>query len=202
MTSTDGNTESSDRSAIQTAPLPTDALLASRLIRLASNLRDRRNALSASLGLQEGQDRFLLIMMANDGLPMGSLAAAIPVSASSATKIIMKLEEKGLVRREASRIDSRQNHAYLTEAGQEMAANLSAGYASQEAEFTANLKPKDAERLVKLLDMLDAALGGRDRAAAIKAKKAGKAKPGTSASKPGGKAKKKQKNRKKGAKKG
>lgn len=121
------------------------------------------------MGLISGQDDFLLALLSTDGITMGALAETLGISASSATKAAIKLEAAGLIRREASRVDSRQNYAYLTPAGREKAREIISLYETIDADTFAKLKEKGVERFVKLLDRLEKT----DKGAGKKPRKAG-----------------------------
>ena len=111
---------------------------------------------------------------------MGDLAALLDISPSSTTKIAIRLEELGLIRREASRIDNRQNHAFLTDEGTALANEIALSHAEYDAELASQLKGKDMERLVRILDRLE----GRDEPVGKKPRKAGKKKDPGSSKKP------------------
>lgn len=155
---------------------PADASLSGRVLEFASGIRARRIEVLAGMNLLAGQDDFLLALLATDGITMGSLAENLGISASSATKAAIKLEAAGLIRRESSRVDSRQNYAYLTPAGRDQAREIVIQYEKLEAEAFANLNEKGVQRLVKLLDRLEKTNSGAGKkprkAGASKAKKA------------------------------
>lgn len=196
MTGDDGKKEIGTAPAEPVVPIALDAMLTSRMMALSEALRQRRLAIMAEEGLGEGHDRFLLMLHANDGIPMGGLAQASGISASSATKLAIKLEEKGLLRRESSRLDSRQNHAFLTDAGRLLAERLMTSFSQMDAGIVGIMKDKDADRLVKLLDRLEVAMEGRDPATALKPRKAGK-RPAAKSAPSAGKKKKGKKAKKK-----
>lgn len=128
---------------------------------LSAEIQKRHTDQLNELGLLPGQDAFLQYLSENDGEIMGNVATALQISASSATKIAIKLEEAGLIRRESSRIDSRQIQAYLTEAGKKRLPDIAAIDEAIETQLIANFKTKDAERLQKLLLKMEAAIDGR-----------------------------------------
>ena len=139
-------------------------------------LRARRNAILEAEGMSEGNDAFLFLLSREDGITMGVIAEKLAIGAPSATKIATKLEELGLIRRESSRIDSRQNHAWLTGQGQETASRLAAAYHAMDGEIMARMRGKDTERLEKILTRLEASAEGRDPSLAGKPPKGGKKK--------------------------
>lgn len=102
-----------------------------------------------------GHDAFLLALKMNPGITMGALAEQLEITASSATKIAIKMETAGLIRREASRIDNRQNHAFLTENGTAVVEEIITAYENLDNKLINNAKPKDIERGLKLFDRLE-----------------------------------------------
>ena len=154
--------------------------LSSRVLAVAGKIRQKRIAELAEKGLSEGHDDYLLGIHRNPGITMGDLAALLDISPSSTTKIAIRLEELGLIRREASRIDNRQNHAFLTDEGTALANEIALSHAEHDAELASQLKGKDMERLVRILDRLE----GRDEPVGKKPRKAGKKKDPGSSKKP------------------
>jgi len=146
--------------------------LSSRVLAVAGKIRQMRMAELAEKGLSEGHDDYLLGIHRNPGITMGDLASLLEISPSSTTKIAIRLEELGLIRREASRIDNRQNHAFLTDSGTAMANEIALGHAGYDAELATRLKGKDMERFVRILDRLE----GRSEPVGKKPRKAGKKK--------------------------
>ena len=154
--------------------------LSSRVLAVAGKIRQKRIAELAEKGLSEGHDDYLLGIHRNPGITMGDLAALLDISPSSTTKIAIRLEELGLIRREASRIDNRQNHAFLTDEGTALANEIALSHAEHDAELASQLKGKNMERLVRILDRLE----GRDEPVGKKPRKAGKKKDPGSSKKP------------------
>ncbi len=160
-----------------------------RVVKLAKQILSERSEFLASKSLLPGHDDFLLAIHANDGITMGALAELLDITPSSTTKIAVKMETASLLRRETSRLDSRQNHAFLTDTGAELAAEIMAAYAALDEMLTKTVKAKETERAFKLFDRLE----GNPDSAGKKPKKAGKKKSGAELEK---KSNKKKKNRK------
>jgi DNA-binding MarR family transcriptional regulator len=146
-------------------------IISSRLISLADAIRNARQQLLDNMHIAPGHDTFLLNMLRSDGQIMGVVAEDLGISASSATKVAIKLEEKGLIRRENSRLDSRQTHAWLTDSGRESALSVAAVYAAVEERAATKLKPKDPEKLAKLFTKIETGLLGKKTAATKTPKK-------------------------------
>jgi DNA-binding MarR family transcriptional regulator len=173
----------------QLATNPSHSLfISSRIIALAGILSGKRSEVLNRLDIQPGCDEMLLVLLANDGVTMGTLSELTNTSASSTAKTAAKLEVKGLIRREASRIDSRQNHAYLTESGSERAGAILKNYAELDAGLGKALKNKQTEKILVSLETIARYLEGDEKPKLKKPKKAGKKKSGNKSS---GKSKKK-----------
>lgn len=146
--------------------------LSSRVVKLAKKIQTERNGYLATKGLLPGHDDFLLALSAADGVTMGILAETLDISPSSTTKIAMKLEGSGYLRREPSRIDSRQNHAFLTDEGQALVSEILSAYNAMDEELLKGIKSKDTERAFKFFDRIES----DPSSAGKKPKKAGKKK--------------------------
>lgn len=133
-------------------PVPS---LSARVLHLAGSIAEKRNAFLAAKNLQPGQDHFLLALNEANGITMGALAEKTGNSASSTTKIATRLEAEGLVRRETSRVDSRQNHAFLTDKGKALAEEIVGAFQALDAELVSRARPKDVDRGFKLFDRLE-----------------------------------------------
>ena len=155
--------------------MSTASLNTMRLIEVGARIRRKQTDYLAGKAVTPGHDAFLLFLLREDGSTMGMIADQLGIGAPSATKFATKLEAEGHIRRETSRIDSRQNHAFLTEAGRQLAETIAAEYAAIDAAILEKLRAKDGERLAKLVVKLEAAVDGKvtDKKAP-KPKKAGK----------------------------
>ena len=141
---------------------------------LSDKLLEQRQALLAVKNMDSGQELFLIELLKNDGVTMGILAEKLSMTASSATKMATKLEANGLIQRKPSRIDSRQNHAFLTDDGKAKAKEIISLVTDLDQSITKKLKKKDNERLYRILEMLEAITKGKKLPSSKKAKKAKK----------------------------
>ncbi|MGZ4207648.1 MAG: MarR family winged helix-turn-helix transcriptional regulator [Actinomycetota bacterium] len=73
-------------------------------------------------GLTPGHLKTLLLLAPGEPLPMGSLAQALTCDASTATWLVDRLEERGLVERRMLQTDRRVKTVVLTETGIKTAA--------------------------------------------------------------------------------
>ena len=146
--------------------------ITSRILASAREIARQRSAFLSEKGLSAGHDDYLLAILRNDGITMGDLSAELDISPSSATKVATRLEAMGLIVRENSRLDSRQYHAHLTEAGTLLAGEITAARLIADEALARRLKGKDAARLLKILDRLE----GQGETVGKKPRKAGKKK--------------------------
>jgi MarR family transcriptional regulator, organic hydroperoxide resistance regulator len=90
------------------------------------------------------------------GLPTLEIAERMIEQAPGITRLLDRLEAKGLVRRERCREDRRQVLCWLTAPGLELVERLDAPVDSADVEAVASLSPEDQERLLRLLDAVRA----------------------------------------------
>jgi DNA-binding MarR family transcriptional regulator len=117
------------------------------------------------LGLTPGHMKALLSFKPGEARPMGSCAQELGCDASTATWLIDRLEERGLVERHPSTTDRRVKAVVLTKAGVDTKARLQEHYYDPPAELL-NLEREDLEKLLDALTTLSALEGGRKEAAA------------------------------------
>jgi DNA-binding MarR family transcriptional regulator len=90
------------------------------------------------------------------GLPTLEIAERMIEHAPGVTRLMDRLEAKGLVRRERCPEDRRQVLCWLTAAGTELVERLDEPIDSADAEAVAMLGPEEQERLLRLLDAVRA----------------------------------------------
>lgn len=98
------------------------------------------------LGLTPGHMRALLSLKPGEARPMGSCAHDLGCDASTATWLIDRLEEKGLVERRPSTTDRRVKAVVLTPSGAETKARLQEHYYDPPDELL-DLGLEDLEKL-------------------------------------------------------
>jgi len=86
------------------------------------------------------------------GLPTLEIAGRMVEHAPGVTRLLDRLEGKGLVRRQRCPEDRRQVLCWLTDAGTGLVDRLDEPVDSADAEAVAMLGPEDQERLLRLLD--------------------------------------------------
>ncbi len=120
--------------------------------RMAHQTRPRRQ------GLYHGQAHLLLHISQNDGVVQRDLAEQLDVRPSSLTEMLVKMEQLGLVQRRPDENDQRLLRIYLTEAGQEAAAELLGTVNDWNGTLFDCLDPTEREQLQAILAKLAANL--------------------------------------------
>jgi MarR family transcriptional regulator, organic hydroperoxide resistance regulator len=88
------------------------------------------------------------------GLPTLEIAERMIEQAPGVTRLLDRLEVKGLVRRQRCAQDRRQVLCWLTPAGLELVERLDEPVDSADAEAVAMLTPEEQERLLRMLDAI------------------------------------------------
>jgi DNA-binding MarR family transcriptional regulator len=109
-----------------------------------------RSGVLQQMGLTPGHLKALRYLAADDAQPMGACAQAIGCDASTATWLVDRLEERGLVERRPSTTDRRVKGVVLTPFGAETKAKLEAHF----GEPPESLLALDADALEALHDAL------------------------------------------------
>jgi MarR family transcriptional regulator, organic hydroperoxide resistance regulator len=86
------------------------------------------------------------------GLPTLEIADRMIEQAPGVTRLLDRLEVKGLVRRQRCAQDRRQVLCWLTPAGLELVERLDEPVDSADAEAVAMLTPEEQEKLLRMLD--------------------------------------------------
>jgi DNA-binding MarR family transcriptional regulator len=88
------------------------------------------------------------------GLPTLEIAERMIEQAPGVTRLLDRLEVKGLVRRQRCAQDRRQVLCWLTPAGLELVERLDEPVDSADAEAVAMLTPEEQEKLLRMLDAI------------------------------------------------
>lgn len=88
------------------------------------------------------------------GLPTLEIAERMIEQAPGVTRLLDRLEVKGLVRRQRCAQDRRQVLCWLTPAGIELVERLDEPVDSADAEAVAMLTPEEQEKLLRMLDAI------------------------------------------------
>ncbi|WDD95322.1 MarR family transcriptional regulator [Burkholderia sp. FERM BP-3421] len=114
----------------------------------------------AALGVTGMQGRLLFMLARRHEASVVELARAHGVDASSATRMLDRLEHRGLLARVRGHDDRRIVRVALTEAGRAHAAALPAIFRAVLGDLLAGCSPEDARHLVRLLARMRANRGG------------------------------------------
>ena len=93
----------------------------------------------------------LEVLQHNKGLTQSRLAAAIGLDRSSLVPLLDKLEKRGLVSREASQMDRRSNHLFLTTEGRQLLGKADKRVRQHEQRILAGLSKAETKQLISLL---------------------------------------------------
>jgi DNA-binding MarR family transcriptional regulator len=103
-------------------------------------------------GLHYGQQYVLEVLWAEDGLPVGELAARIGIAEPTVVRAVQRMEAAGVVRREADPSDRRRALIFLTDRGRELEQVVIPALKEVEREGLARLSPKARAELRRSLE--------------------------------------------------
>ena len=122
----------------------------------ANHLRDRSDAVVARRGLTGPQYNVLRILRGvhPDGHPRGEIAARMLDRAPDVTRILDRLEEKGLVERSREESDRRQSIARITRKGMALLEELEPEIRVAHNRLRKKLSDREAEELSRLCELI------------------------------------------------
>jgi MarR family transcriptional regulator, lower aerobic nicotinate degradation pathway regulator len=159
-----------DRGVVLT-PLPGEGELGlvDALAQLSFAVQGALGRIAATHDLSIVQARLLGIL--RDRRPtITELAALLGLDKSSVTGLVDRAEERGLVRRIASRLDGRSVQVSITPAGQKLVGRAAAAFEAEIAALTADMSTSQRERLAAAASRIvvaDAGRRGIDLAASV-----------------------------------
>ena len=121
------------------------------------------HAKARKAGLRVPEWRVLACLFDDDGSMITQLARAALVEQSRLTRIIIQMEERGLVTRRNDPDDGRRVRVFLTEKGRAIVTELVPQARGHEVELLTLLQPEQARMLKPALQSLLAALEGADK---------------------------------------
>lgn len=124
------------------------------ILRTAALLERHYNQIVTKRGITIQQYNVLRILRGAGahGMPTLVIRDRMIHEAPGITRLIDRLEESGLVRRERQSADRRQVVCYITEAGSQMLSDLDAEVAAADEAAVCMLAPEDQQLLTRLLD--------------------------------------------------
>ncbi len=136
-----------------------DTYLAYLLARASHLVSAGFHARLAQMGVGVGEWRVLATLAGGRPLTVGALAARVLMKQPTVTKLVIRLEARGLVRRSAVAGDRRKVHVAITPAGERMVAPLIAAARRHEAEVLEGLDDAEVDALKRALRHLIQRLG-------------------------------------------
>ncbi len=117
----------------------------------------------AKTGLTPAAATVILVADSNPGIPLGKLADALLVKRPNMTKLVKRLEARGLVRRRAAADDKRNISLVLTAAGQRQAKNARTFLANHDDFALAALTPAERAQFMKFVERVLMTLNSAER---------------------------------------
>ncbi len=131
------------------------------------NLFDRSRSLLMPTALMRdigrGQGHVMGVLLENDGLTPKELSNTLNIRAASLGELVDKLENNGYIIRCAHESDRRTFRVFLTDAGRELAAELTDIRKNAVRSLFQGLTEEEQQTLEKLLDKLITSLHQPDR---------------------------------------
>ena len=126
------------------------------MLRTADVVRRRAAAVIEPFGITVQQYNVMRILRGagEEGLPTLEIARRMIEQTPGITRLLDRLEDKKLVRRERCPHDRRQVLCWITEKGSSLLAELDPVVNKADRNAIGGLDPKQAERLVELLDLI------------------------------------------------
>ncbi|MCB1390854.1 MAG: winged helix-turn-helix transcriptional regulator [Rhodobacteraceae bacterium] len=136
--------------------LATDLPFLTRSLRYL--LRTQGDALRLEFGLENGDIGVLAVVASNPGVTQNDLAASLVLKKSAVTRVVQRLERRGLLSRRRSPLDRRANLLSLTGDGQAIARALKIATATRHDVWFAGIAPEERvlffDVLFRLVDHL------------------------------------------------
>jgi DNA-binding MarR family transcriptional regulator len=107
-----------------------------------------------AFGTTPVQTSVMQILLVQPGLDQATLAAEIGVDRTTTSNVLARLEKRGLVKREATADDRRIRRAFLTQAGEEMVADMQDALECAHQRLIAPLPPGEQEHFIRTLTRL------------------------------------------------
>ena len=117
----------------------------------------------AETGLTPAAATVVLVVDGNPGVSLGKLADALLIKRPNMTKLVKRLENRGLIRRRAAADDKRSISVVLTAAGQRLAKRLRVLQDVQDNFALAALSHSERFQLMMLISRIFETLDAEDR---------------------------------------
>lgn len=140
---------------------PPPAFLLQSLISISKATRALMGLKLGEIGLANGQDELLLLLDKDTPQQVTTLAERLGVRPSTVSKTLERLVQRGLARREPSKVDTRMTLVTITPLGAEERDRLVLLRVELEAVLTAKMSLNDLDHLAETLQGLEGLLKKR-----------------------------------------
>jgi DNA-binding MarR family transcriptional regulator len=103
------------------------------------------------LGLTPVQCSLLLVVKKRPGVDQTELSGLVALDRTNTATTLMRLEQKGLIRRETARSDKRVKRVYLTDAGDEILSTIPSFGQAGSAQLLDELTPAERQLFIDIL---------------------------------------------------
>ena len=124
--------------------------------KLIWNFRDIGHTMRQIAEGRGSQKRILILLRETEGMTQKELTARLGVQPGSASEVLNKLEQAGLILRSASETDRRTTDIRLTPDGEALAKEASAKRAERHEQMFAVLSSEEKDTLIALLERINA----------------------------------------------
>ena len=125
--------------------------------RLAANFRSIGHTLRSMREGRGSQTHILVTLANNDGLTQSSLTETLGIQPGSASEVLAKLDNAGLISRSVNANDKRTSDIYLTDAGRKLADEAILQRRKRQERMFASLSVSEKQQLLSLLEKLNSA---------------------------------------------
>jgi MarR family transcriptional regulator, organic hydroperoxide resistance regulator len=120
-------------------------------VQVAKAHRARTHELLSELGLHVGQEMILVALSKHEDLTLTELAEHLEVQPPTITKMVQRLESLEIVKRAASKHDSRSSSICLTSKGRNLQTKIDKIWQQVEKEFFGNMTQSEKTSFQALL---------------------------------------------------
>lgn len=132
------------------------------IFRLARAQRALVAGMLRKLGLYPGQEILLMHLLDHDALDQTDLIRRIKIDASTATKMLQRLEGKGLLVRRQSPYDGRAMTVHLTPKGKKLKEPLTSMWEEIEQRCTASLSESQKKGVIRMMQYIAKSISADD----------------------------------------
>jgi DNA-binding MarR family transcriptional regulator len=124
------------------------------IARVALIHRTRVSEYLAKHNLYVGQEMLLKCLWNQDGLSQKEIADLMGIQAATATRMVIRMERSGLVRRETDPDDQRVSQVYLTDLGRSLQGAVEEGWMAIEQQILEGFSLEERLLLRRYLEQL------------------------------------------------